>query len=279
VEAKLDEKDLLPSFNLTYAVTDQVNFRGAYSRTIARPDIRELTPLEMPGFVGGPTIQGNPELEQADIRNYDLRAEWYPGRNQLLAASGFYKDFNNAIEYVIDSRGTYTLMPENGDAFLYGAELEARLGLDSFASNLSAFSVNANLSLVKSEADIQVSGTSAPQTSDKRPLQGQSPYVANAGLYYTSSSLRTTASVLYNVFGERLAAVGKSGVPDTYEQPRHTLDATASYTLRGAKLKLSVENLLDDETLFTQEIMGNSFTSHRYKTGRNVSLSLSMSAS
>ncbi|MGH2569984.1 MAG: TonB-dependent receptor domain-containing protein, partial [bacterium] len=76
-EGNLDETNLLPSVNATYAMTEEVNFRAAYSRTLARPDIRELSDLEMPGFVGGPTITGNPDLEQSDIKNYDLRAEWY----------------------------------------------------------------------------------------------------------------------------------------------------------------------------------------------------------
>jgi outer membrane receptor protein involved in Fe transport len=277
--ANLDETDLLPSVNATYAVTDEMNLRAAYSRTLARPDIRELTPFEMPGFVGGPPIRGNEELTQSDIRNYDLRAEWYPGRNQLLAVSGFYKDFKNAIEYAIGGTTQITYVPQNGDAFLYGAELEARIGLDWLASSLSPFSLNTNLSLVKSEATIGSSETTGLQTSDKRPLQGQSPYIANAGLFYSSSSLSTNASVLYNVFGERIDAVGMSGVPDVYEQPRHTLDATASYSIGGGRLKLSVENLLDEESLFTQEISGNTFTSRRYKSGRSVSLSLSVASS
>ena len=89
--------DVLPSVNLIYSLTDDINLRAAYTHTLARPNMRELAPFA--SFDRGTDIKisGNPELKRTNITNYDLRAEWYPKSGELLAVTGFYKSFKNPI--------------------------------------------------------------------------------------------------------------------------------------------------------------------------------------
>ena len=102
----------------------------------------------------------------------------------------------------------------------------------------------ANASFIASSVDL--SDTEGNQTSDERPLQGQSPWVVNAQVSYENPDLRATAALLYNVFGPRIVDVGTSGIPDTYEMPVHRVDLVVAQGLGehfGVKAKGS--NLLD----------------------------------
>ena len=99
--ARLDNRDPLPSVNLTYALTSRQNLRLAYARTLSRPDFRELSPFDFTNVLGGFNTVGNPALRRAKIDNYDARWEWFPGGNQVIAASYFYKDFTDPIEVTI----------------------------------------------------------------------------------------------------------------------------------------------------------------------------------
>jgi hypothetical protein len=137
------------------------------------------------------------------------------------------------------------------------------------SSKLDRFGLNANLTLVQSRTE--VADSLGIQYSNERPLQGQSPYVANVGLSYSSERDRTQIGVLYNVFGERIRYVGFGTLPDIYEQPRHNVDLTASHAIGGSRLKLSLENVLDTETRFEQ---GSQMT-EAYNKGRTFSLALS----
>jgi TonB-dependent receptor len=276
VVASLDDRDVLPSANLTFALTGEINLRGAYSRTLARPDIRELTPFSLPDFASGFSLIGNPELERTRLDNYDLRAEWYPGAGEIVALSGFYKDLTAPIELSLQSvAGNPALMPVNAeDAFLYGAEAEARMGLGRFTDRLRSFGVNTNLTLVKSEAKIQ-DESGAGLDARERPLQGQPPYTFNAGLFFETQGAGTSASVTYNVFGRRLHAVGLRTTPDIYEEPRRSVDLAVGQRIGPLRLKVGAENLLDEDEKYTQELeSGATFTQHRAETGRSFSLSV-----
>jgi hypothetical protein len=260
--------DWLPAVNLTYAVTEKTNLRAAFSETLNRPDLRELSKFVT--IVGGVSTRpegGNPDLHRCRIQNYDVRAEVFPTLNELLAASAFYKKLDQPIEAKIDPSGV--IIPVNGkDGYLYGMELEGRLGLNRFSSRLSSFGLNANLTLVKSQASIDSVGV---QHSNTRPLTGQSPYVANVGLFYTSASGMTEASLLYTAFGRRLYTLGQSALPDVYEQPHHSLDVSVSRQVAGVRAKLSVENLLGENSLFKE---GPKVTK-KINSGRTVGFSLS----
>lgn len=279
--AHLDNTDFLPSVNVTYAWSGTTNLRMAYSSTVSRPDFRELSEQNFYDFIGGYPEVGNPDLKRARIRSWDLRVENFPAANALFAASLFHKKLFNPIENSIVGGSVPTKMPVNAHSgYLMGGEVEARLGLAMFTPALTALAVTGNVSLVKSETDLTGLGVG---TSSKPPLQGQSPYVINLGVYYASPKGGLTGAALYNVFGRRLDRVGVQGQPDIYEEPRHSLDLTLTRAFRRSKIKLAVENVFDGQVRFDQRQpagvpRGDApasrvvYESHR---GRVVSLSIS----
>jgi outer membrane receptor protein involved in Fe transport len=235
---------ILPAVNVVYALGSRSNLRGAYSITVARPHLRELSRAPFFDYVRRRVVSGNPELAQTSIHNGDLRYELFLDGGELFAASAFYKYFQQPIERTVTPAGDgFNLNFVNADsARSYGLELEARLTGARFSRKLSPFYLGANLSLIQS----RIRGEMV-----ERPLQGQSPYTANAELGFRRA--RTTVSVLYNVFGPRISEVGKAGNGDVFEEPVHRLDATWSQGLgRQWTLKLSATNLLNQRTAFTQ---------------------------
>ena len=130
-KARLDNTDLLPAINFSYALRENLTVRAAYSQTVSRPDFRELSNFWLTDYVSGYPEIGNPDLKRAKIHSTDLRFEAYPRSNELLAASVFHKRLINPIEKSLQGGSTPVYKPINGEGgYILGTELEARLGLD-----------------------------------------------------------------------------------------------------------------------------------------------------
>ena len=243
--------DVLPALNLIYALGPAVNLRTGYSYTLARPTFRELAPILYYDFVRRRSVSGDPGLVETRIHNLDARAEWFPGDSEVLAASVFYKRFEDPIERRIVSVGQRDVSFENSKgADNYGLELEARTTLGHLTPVLSSVRAGFNLTLTQSEIELR---DGSLQTNQKRPLQGQSPYVVNVNLGWTREQSGTEVSLLYNVYGRRISDVGIQGVPDVYELPFHRVDLAVSQTLPGGtQLKLTATNLLNRFVVFEQ---------------------------
>ena len=269
-EVILDNTDLLPGLNLVYKLNDRTNFRTAYSRTLARPDFRELAPFEFVDFIGGRAVSGNPELQRSSIDNFDFRFEMFPRLGELVAISAFYKKFHDPIEQIIRPTAQLSVTFQNAKgANNYGVEFEFRRRLDALSPSLEPLSINTNVTLVKSQ--IEIDSSVGVQTSSERALQGQSPYAINMTLGYDKSEQGFQANLLYNVFGRRISEVGALGLPDVFEQPRHQLDFNMKQKFAQFTLKVSAKNLLDSTTLYKQ--LEESF--REYKSGRSFSLGIS----
>ncbi len=272
---EIDNLDLMPSLSVIFKTSDSSNLRFAVSRTVARPELRELSPFAYTDYFGAREILGNPDLDRTRIVNADVRYEIFPSPGEVLAASLFYKRFDAPIEQIIIASNQGIITYANADsARNLGAELEAQKSLGFLHSSLTPLSLLANLTLVSSEVTLAEGGI---QTNAKRPLAGQSPFVVNAGLDYVNDQSGTRARVLYNVFGRRIAQVGQSGLPDVYEQPQHKLDLTVAQKV-GAHLdlKLSVENLLDSPVQQTQgEEANDGSIVLEYHTGTTLSVGAS----
>ncbi|MCP3099137.1 TonB-dependent receptor [Myxococcus sp. K15C18031901] len=270
---KVDYLDWLPTFNAIYALTPTVNLRAGYSYTLARPTFRELAPFTFYDFVRRRNISGNPDLKQTRIHNADARVEWFVGDNEVLAASAFYKRFENPIERVINSAGAGDMNFENTPAAnTYGVELEARTSLGRITPALQPVRLGANLTLIESSIDLgNVQGL---QTNASRPLQGQSPYVVNVNVGYERPQSGTEVALLYNVYGRRISEVGTDNLPDVYEQPFHRVDIAVTQQLgRATQLKLTASNILDSKVTLQQ----GDVTLLQYRPGIAFSAALGLS--
>lgn len=286
------KSDILPSVNFIYSLDQEMNLRGSFTQTLARPEFRELAPFRFDDY--RQSTYGNPALQPTKITNYDVRWEWFPAPGEVIAVGGFLKKFIDPIEqmYLIGGSGIAVEPANANSAQSLGAEFEVRKGLGFIASSFENFGLGLNLTLVSSEVSftpgefVQVFDgvaiipySASVLTNATRPLQGQSPYVVNFNLGYENPDLGTSLTLLVNAFGRRLAYVGTEGIPDTYEQSRTTLDFTAAQQLPlGLQLRLSAKNLLDDEVLLSQEFStGDIIRTESYHTGRSISLGLSFS--
>ncbi len=278
---KLDENDWLPSLNSVYQLTDNMNVRGAFSRTLARPSFRELAPFASFLFVGDFTFVGNNELERTLIENYDLRWEWFTRPGEIYAVSFFYKDFENPIERVIVTTNGEIQFQNVDRAMVSGIELEYRKKLDQLHPALSNFQLGGNLSLVRSQVDIAPSELAViraldPAAADSRNLQGQSPYVVNIDAMYDNPETGTLFSLHYNIFGERLSEVSTGGTPNAFEQPAGVLDITGSQRIwNRVTLKFSFKNLLNPDIKKVHPYNGQEFIRSLYQRGRSFSLGFS----
>lgn len=244
---------LLPSANLSYNFTKKMLVRFGYARTLNRPEFRELSPFAFYDFNLKTDKVGNPDLKTADIHNFDLRWELYPSSDEMIAIGVFYKKFINPIEvYQVPTGSNPAFRFGNGaEAVSQGVELEIRksLGFISSGSVLEQFSVLFNGALIASEIRLDSTGSTSSLQIDKRAMQGQSPYVVNTGLYFNSKKSGWQASLMYNVFGPRIFAVGDLQIRTMYEMQRHLLDLTITKNVNDRLgIRLGISDILNSQT-------------------------------
>jgi TonB-dependent receptor len=264
--------DLFPSLNLTYQPTDKTNIRFAVSRTLARPEFRELAPFTYFDFITNELVQGNTNLRRSLITNYDLRLEIYPGPRELFSVSGFYKKFANPIEQVLRSSSSFDPIRsyENGkDARNFGVEFEVRKTLDFIGQLFEKFMAIGNLSLIDSKIELNEKGFQL----GKRPLQGQADFILNLGIYYEEFDGSFSASLIYNKVGERISRVGFGGLGDIIEMPRNQLDFSLSTRIiENLLLKISLKDLLAENIRFIQQTPDGVKDSEIGKKGQTFSV-------
>ncbi|MFT6849788.1 MAG: outer membrane receptor protein involved in Fe transport [Sphingobacteriales bacterium] len=277
--------DILPSLNLVYNLTEKMNIRGSYTHTLARPNMRELAPFVSFDFIGGFVYVGNPNLERTQIKNYDLRYEYYPAPGDVFAVSSYLKQFENPI---IKTFSPVSSNPEIqfqnvAEAKVYGLEFELRKGLGIILPELQNLKLGANVSLIKSKVDIdstefKIISDFNPEFENSRPFQDQSPFIVNANLSYSSDSLGLDVVLSVNIYGKRLAEVGLNGTPDIYESSRQILDLSVKKSLgENVKLKFGVNNILNSGFSKELEYNNKAYIFQSYNVGRTFSLGLSYS--
>lgn len=263
----------LPGVNLVYSPRSDMNVRAAWSRTVSRPEFRELSPAVFPEPRGLRSQVGNPFLEQTDVDSYDLRWEWFFAPNELVSLGGFYKKIDKPIEQAVFISGSapQDTFSQNKDGKLEGFEFEGRKSLGFIHPALANLSFQTNVTYVHSEVTAELAQLGKTR---KRPLQGQADYVVNAALEYAHPDWGTVR-LLYNTVGPRIRAVqDETGLPDLVEQRRDELDFVYLTKIHPwgvpLTLKLSVENLLNDNYLTT---VGDQ-TQEDYRTGVTASLGI-----
>ena len=245
--------DFLPGINITYKLDNKTNLRLSGSQTVIRPELRELSALNLYDFELNASVQGKPDLKRTKIINADFRYELYPRAGEVFTAGVFYKYFKDPIEQLFNEgaggASTFTYQNPNS-AFSYGAEVELRKKLDAL-NGLKNFTVQTNVSVIRSNVKDE-------NLKVDRSLQGQSNYLVNAGILYDLEKIGLNVTTLFNIIGKRIYLVGDvsaaAGSPDVYEAPRPLLDFQVSKKVLKTKgeIKLNVSDILNRKQIFYQ---------------------------
>lgn len=248
--AEISKINFLPSVNLIYKLSaDEFfpsNLRFNYSRSVARPSIREYSETFVRDFDLNADVFGNSDLKFVDINNYDFRYEKYFPNGDNISVSLFYKDFKNHIELLSSNLGFTWANAEQ--SFAYGVELEGRKGLIKnleFRSNISV--VNSQTTIADRRLSIE-DGKKVWILSDERTrtMFGQAPIVVNGILNYTNDSIGINAALSYNVQGPKLVLTSINGEPDVFEMPRHLLSLKVSKKIgKHFSISLSIRDILN----------------------------------
>jgi outer membrane receptor protein involved in Fe transport len=280
----IDVQDYYPSANLIYSFSDKTNLRASYSLTTARPSFKENSAANIYDPITERFFVGNIDLVPTYIDNFDLRWEHYGEDNRFFALSAFYKRFTDPIEInYFDVTTPNTLVARNTEeATVYGVEAEVRNSI--YSNEFYRLSFNANVSLIVSELEMSsqelearqsVAGTNDIDTT--RELQGQSPYLVNAGISYNLFDKEFEAGLFYNVQGRALQVIGIGQFPDVYTEPFHSLNLNASKRFgQNTTVSLKVDNLLNDVIESRFDYFGNTdYIFSSLSPGVNMTLGVS----
>lgn len=277
---------ILPSANFAYNVNSKQLLRLSYGRTLNRPEFREMAPFAFYDFNYNLVKKGSDSLRTPTIDNLDLRWEFYPSPTEMVSVAFFHKGFTDPIETLFvpggGSGGIKTFTFGNAKyARSTGLEIEARRSLMGMVASpvLERLSVVFNASLIASKVNL---GRESLGQSNERPLQGQSPYIVNAGLYYNDMDNGLQFSALYNVIGPRIFIIGFDAYPDIYEMPRNLLEVTSTIRLsQKFDMRIGIGDLLNQPHLLLQDAnkdghldRNNDQVIQRYRSGRTVLLGL-----
>jgi TonB dependent receptor/TonB-dependent Receptor Plug Domain len=291
---ELNNDYFLPAATLTWDINDQMKFRLSGSKTIARPQFRELIFQNFYDPESNRLFRGNPLLNDSQLYNAEARFEWYFDRDQRLTIAGFFKRIDKPIETFssFDQNSVVTSFANAPKADLYGAEIETQkyfdlsgLGDQGFFSTRRAV-VIANYTYTKSKISVKagdpvaVFGAASTNAldffTDGSPLTGQSDHLVNLQLGLEDTERLSQQTLLLTYASERVTSRGASGQPDIKEKPGFQLDFVAreGFTVWGkeAELKFEVRNLTNTKYQEFQESGDNIVFYNRYKQGISASV-------
>lgn len=269
----------LPAATFTYEIIENMQVRLAYSQTITRPDLRELSVAPFIDDERNITVRGNPNLRVTEITNYDARFEWYFDAGESLTVGAFYKKFTNPIEQSVTAFGEGRLITYvNGQsATLQGVEVEVEkllsfqdwFGWDWLGTREVFVKGNASYidgETITAEADLGI------VTNAVRAFQGQSEYLANFQLGWRDYDRGENLAFVLNYTGRRLSLLGVFGAPDEFESPPFLLNFAYSKDIYFGESPLTIsfeaENILGDNIKYTQA----GLITEGYELGTTLSL-------
>jgi TonB-dependent receptor len=300
----LEEDFFLPAATITWNPLGNLQLRAGASKTITRPQFRELAGTEFLDPNLDIPLLGNPFLVNSEILNVDARAEWYFRRGEFLTVGGFYKDIDNPIERVFTQResGVSTFV-NSPSATVYGAEVEFEKRFDLIDSGIDWLRNQevvfvANYTYTDSEVDVDgevilpqfSSGTVVPLVRDAsiqlvadHSLEGQSDHLFNLQLGLEDTETDQTINLLLNYASERTLLLGQAqqeGSDRVLEDPPLLLDVVYSkgFEFRGGAYGVAVkaQNLLGEEfNAFRRDLNGRELPFTAFDRGRIITFSLS----
>ncbi|KQN05679.1 TonB-dependent receptor [Sphingomonas sp. Leaf230] len=311
---RLKNDYFLPASTLTWNFAPDMQLRASASKTISRPQFRELAPQQFRDPESDRLFFGNPLLQDTKLYNLDARYEWFFARDQRFTLGAFYKRIDKPIEQVGFYTGAddrlqtgFTNLPK---AKLYGGEVEFQkyvpldtLGSDFFATRRLLFIAN----YTYTQSSITVDGSCVPNVVDQTtkvagcqtgfapatgnfrdgaPLTGQSDHLVNVQLGLEDTKRLSQITLLFNYASDRVTNRGPSNLggtgflPDIIEKPGIRLDLVArqGIELRGAKFEVKAEARNLTKTRFTEGQTfenGNKVYINRYNLGQVFTLGIS----
>jgi TonB-dependent receptor len=269
--------DWLPAASVTWLYSENAQFRAGFSRTLSRPDFRELSSAPYTDPELDIDTIGNPELKPTQLRNLDLRWEYYFSESDSISLAAFDKKFTDPIEKLRLAGSSPLLGLANAQsAHNYGAEVDVYKNLGFVGGHFGGgfdwerFYVAGNYARIRSTIELDPA-SAGYQTNLSRPMQGQSPYVGNLQFGYLDPDHGIESTILFNRFGRRISEVGVQGQPDIYEESFNSLDF--QFRRRFAedwRWTLRLRNLLDPKVQYTQ----GGLSTREYRRGRELLLSL-----
>ena len=293
-DTNLSRKYLLPAATLTYEIEPQMQVRLSASKTIARPQFRELVFQTYYDPDTNRAYQGNPQLIDSQLYNAEGRFEWYFAPEQRLSVGGFWKKIKNPIETYasFDGNSVITRFANAPEATLYGVEVEAQKHFElsswgEFFANRRAVLIGNytwSKSKLKVGADDPVQAfpfTGATLASqffrNGAPLTGQSDHLANVEIGLEDTEKLSQQTILISYASDRITRRGPSGQPDIFERPGIQLDFVARQGVMLAgkefELKFEARNILGTKYKEMQQNGDNIIYYNLYKPGTTFSLS------
>ena len=273
---ELNTNDLFPAVNMKYTLDPSNSLRLSVSRTVTRPSFIEMAPFLYQESYGSSQIRGNADLKNGYNYNLDLRYEFFDSNNvnNMIALTGYGKILQDPIERTQTLSGGAAVHSFQNASTGVAAGLEVELRRELTRD----IRVGVNGSFMYTNVKLPEDG--GAYTNAQRALQGASPYLVNADISYTPTIRNEkplTATLLYNLQGPRIHAVGISGLGDEKQLPVHTLDFVASYQLNNHfSLKLEVTDLLNQDIVFKQETKnGDNLEVERFKRGTGFEIGFS----
>jgi TonB-dependent receptor len=294
----LDQSYWLPAATLTWDMNEQMKFRVSASKTIARPQFRELIFQNFYDTDSNRLFRGNPLLTDSQLYNAEARYEWYFDREQRFTIAGFFKRIDKPIESFssFDDNSVISSFANAPKADLYGVEIETQkyfdlsaIGDEGFFATRRAV-VIANYTYTKSKISVkagdQVAVFNASSTNaldfftDGSPLTGQADHLINLQFGLEDTERLSQQTILLSYSTDRVTSRGASGQSDIKEKPGIQLDFVAreGFMLGGkeAELKFEVRNLTNTKYQEFQENGENKIFYNRYRQGISASIGVEL---
>lgn len=292
----------LPAVTVTVEAAKGLQFRASGSKTIARPQFRELIAQPYLDTESNRFYRGNPYLQDSQLWNADLRAEWYMGRDERLTAAAFYKKIDNPIETYTTITDTYavtTSFANAPEATLYGFELEAQKyvpldGWDSPFFQTRRVALIGNYTYTQSKLKVREGDTTIPYvytTGDLPaasdyfmngvPLTGQSDHLVNLQLGLEDTDRLSQQTLLLTYASPRVTSRGPNLQPDIKEKPGLALDFVARQGVKlpggiNSEFKFEARNITGRKFQEFQQAGDTKVFYNRYKIGTTIAASLTV---
>ncbi len=269
----------LPSINLRFKATDELQFRVAASKAISRPNFGNLRAFI--GVNGGASQANtlffsansqNPFLEPVEAKQADVTAEWYFNRVGSITAAAFFKRLTNLIDYnsqsvldVTNNGQTYPVVingPSNtdGSADIKGVELSYQQTYEFLPGALSGLGMQATYTFVDTGSFPNTTANNGAADGarppgqvdglyDNLPLTQLSKHNVNLAGFYDKYGIY--ARMAYSWRSSYLISVRDCCFPflPNYNEATGQLDGSLFYTVNEQfKIGLQVSNILNEVT-------------------------------